>query len=203
MEQIAGIPSEQIVNVKVLIDFPESTLKDFRPYYLKAKNTLKSVFYDLVPVETPSGRQSFQSGWLIPIEKEGEYKGMICTVEDVTERMKAEQELKESEEKFRTIAEESIVGISIIQDDVIKYINQTFLDIIGYTQEKIQNWKPGDLFEKLTSPEQREEVREISQKNQSGKTKYTTNKEIKIISKNGDIFWIEFYARSIIYQGRP
>ena len=97
---IAGMPSEQMINLKVLTDFPESTLHYFRPYYLKAKNTLKSVFYNSVPVETPAGRQSFQSGWLIPIEKEGKYDGIICTVEDVTERKKAEQKLKESEKKL-------------------------------------------------------------------------------------------------------
>ena len=96
-----------------------------------------------------------------------------------------------------------MVGISIIQDDVIKYINQRFLDNIDYTLEEIQNWKPGELFERLVPPEQREEARDISHKNQSGRTKATTNMELKLIRKNGEIRLIHFYARSIIYQGRP
>ncbi|GAH60164.1 unnamed protein product, partial [marine sediment metagenome] len=99
-------------------------------------------------------------------------KGKFITVfDDISERKKAEQKLEESEEKFRTISEESLSGISIVQDDVFKYINQPFLDYTGYTREEIENWKPGDLYEILVHPEQREEVKEISRNNQSGESK--------------------------------
>ncbi len=97
MEKIAGIPSEQIVNSNVCEDFPKSILKRFRPYYLKAKDTLTKIFYDAVPVVTPVGRQSYQSGWLIPRIKDGEYNGIICTVEDITERKGAEEKLRKRE----------------------------------------------------------------------------------------------------------
>ncbi len=103
MENIAGIPAKQIVGSHVLKDFPESTLKYFRPYYQKAKDTLKSVFYDAIPVRTPSGMHSYQSGWLIPRIKEGKYDGIICTVDDVTERKEAEEKLKKSELQLREI----------------------------------------------------------------------------------------------------
>lgn len=97
MERIAGVPAEQLVGKRVLIDFSESTLKHFRPCYLEAKETLKPVYYDTVPVLTPANRQSYQSGWLIPIIKRGNFEGMICTVEDITDLKKADILLKESE----------------------------------------------------------------------------------------------------------
>ncbi len=103
MENISGIPAKQIVGSHVLKDFHESTIKYFRPHYLKAKDTLKSVFYDAVPVRTPSGRLSYQSGWLIPRIKEGKYDGIICTVDDDTERKEAEEKLKESEVQLKKI----------------------------------------------------------------------------------------------------
>ena len=101
MEIIAGISKDQIVGARVLSDFPKSTLNFFRPYYLKAKKELNPIFYDAIPVVTPSGRQSYQSGWLIPLIKEGIFEGIICTVEDITERKKVEQGLKESEKKLK------------------------------------------------------------------------------------------------------
>jgi len=61
------------------------------------------------------------------------------TFRDITERRKAEQKLKESEEKFRTIADQSLMAISIMQDDVIKYANQRLADINGYGLEEIMN----------------------------------------------------------------
>jgi hypothetical protein len=121
---------------------------------------------------------------------------------DITDRKIAEQKLKESEEKFRTISEESLVGIGIIQDDVFKYINQILLDYIGYTPEEIKKWKPGDIFEILMHPEQREEMKEISRNNQSGESKSTNHVELNIIRKNGEKMVLDMFARSIIYQGR-
>ncbi|MDM8549041.1 MASE3 domain-containing protein [Desulfobacterales bacterium HSG2] len=91
---IAGIPPDQFENVHVLTGFPESTLRFFRPYYEEAKNSLKPVFYDAVPVVTPEGRESYQSGWLIPRTKDNEYIGMICTVEDVTQAEYAKKALE-------------------------------------------------------------------------------------------------------------
>ena len=152
MEKIAGIPSEQIVNAKVLIDFPESTLKYFRPYYLKAKNTLNSVFYDAVPVETPASRQSFQSGWLIPIEKEGKYDGIICTVEDVTERKNALSELKASEEKFSKLfdhANDAIFLLKIVDAKVPGHfveVNNKACQMYGYTKEEFLKMAPQDII---------------------------------------------------------
>ncbi len=105
MEKIAGVPANQIVGAHVLNDFSESTLKYFRPYYLKARETLETVFYTAVPVITPVNRQSFQSGWLIPRIKKGKYDGIICIVDDVTERKEMEQKLKESEENLIKIEE--------------------------------------------------------------------------------------------------
>ncbi len=94
MGVIAGIPPEKIQGARALKDFPEETLKYFKPHYISAKTKLKPVPYDAIPVVTPAGRESYQSGRLIPLLKDGEYDGMICTVQDVTRR-------KDDEEKIR------------------------------------------------------------------------------------------------------
>jgi len=128
---------------------------------------------------------------------------VIIITRDITERKKAEEVLKESEEKFRTIAEESMVGISIIQDNLIKYINQKFLDYLGYKLEEVQKWQPSELFDKVIHPDQREEITEYSRQNQLGENTSTFNFEVKMILKNGEIRWLDIYSRSIIYEGRP
>ncbi|MFX1453079.1 MAG: PAS domain S-box protein, partial [Promethearchaeota archaeon] len=56
---------------------------------------------------------------------------------DISERKKAELKLKESEENFRTITEQSLMGICIAQDNKIKYINQRYADIWGYSVEEM------------------------------------------------------------------
>ncbi|MHA1931811.1 MAG: PAS domain S-box protein, partial [Promethearchaeota archaeon] len=121
---------------------------------------------------------------------------------DVTNRMEAEQKLKESEEKFRSIAEYSDAEISIIQDGVFKYINQKALDTIGYTAEEIDLWKPNELFEKIVHPRQRDLALRLAERIQSGYKDYQFHDEIQFLSKLGDIIWLDSYTRSISFQGR-
>ena len=63
--------------------------------------------------------------------------------QEVIDRTK---ELKESEEKFKNIAEQSLMAIIILQDNKIKYANRFASEMLGYTIEE-----PNSLFT-LTSP---------------------------------------------------
>ena len=112
MEIIAGIPADQILGAQVLKDFPERTLEFFRPHYLKAKETLQPVYYDAVPVTTPANRQSYQSGWLIPRMKDDNFDGMICTLEDATDRKNAEDALRKAHDKLERKVEERTEELS-------------------------------------------------------------------------------------------
>ncbi len=94
MERISGIGRDAILGRNVLSDFPERVIGNFRPYYLRAKESLANVYYDSVAVILPSGQSTLQSGWLIPLVKENAFDGMICTVHDVTEQKKLEQEVQ-------------------------------------------------------------------------------------------------------------
>jgi PAS domain S-box-containing protein len=109
MEIIAGLSSQQITGIQVLLEFPEETIKFFRPYYLEAKETLKPVYYDNVAVKTPVGRPSYQSGWLIPLTKHGDFDGMICTVADVTERKLTTDEIRRYQKHLEELVAERTV----------------------------------------------------------------------------------------------
>ena len=61
--------------------------------------------------------------------KDGDVIGIIGLAIDITERKKIEQNLKESEEKFRSIAEHSLMGIQILQDNLVQYVNQRTADL--------------------------------------------------------------------------
>ncbi len=124
MEIIAGIPAEQIKGANVLQDFPESTVKFFRPCYQKAKNTLQPQYYEAIAVTTPAGRQSYQSGWLIPRIREGGFDGMICTVEDVSERKLAEDELNKSRDELDKIVQERTAELRISNDHLKQEIEE-------------------------------------------------------------------------------
>lgn len=78
MGLITGTGSKQFVGINVLIGFSEF----FKPYYMKAKDTLQPFYYEAVPLIKES-HSSYQSGWLIPRIKDGNFNGMICTIESI------------------------------------------------------------------------------------------------------------------------
>ncbi|MHA2180802.1 MAG: PAS domain S-box protein [Promethearchaeota archaeon] len=131
MEEIAGISSDHIIGAQVLKDFPESTLKFFNPVYIRAKEKLKPFPYEAIPVITPAGRQSYQSGWLIPRIKDEIFDGMICTVEDITVTKKAELKLTESEKRYHKLFENMTSAFAyhkIIVDEKNNPIDYEYLE---------------------------------------------------------------------------
>ena len=142
--------------------------------------------------------------WLDNYSKTIEYMGRpadLVTVLDISNRRKAEQELKESEEKFRTITEHSTIGIAIIQDDNIKYVNNAMLAINEYTTDEMMEWTPKELINNIF-PEDRKQAIEYMKGRQTGDPDLPSYSSYRIITKSGKIKWIDSYGKTINYLGR-
>ncbi len=129
------------------------------------------------------------------------YKGkpaVFGSVMDITERKKAEQQLVESEEKFRTLAEASVVGVYIFQDWIYKYVNPKAAEIMGYSvEETAGKLSPKDIVVPEDMPFLEVEI----QKRLSGEVP-SMHYEVRAIRKDKKIIHCEVYDSRIIYQGR-
>lgn len=71
-------------------------------------------------------------------DHEGKHAGILVTLRDITDRKHAEAALKESEERFRTLAEVAPFGLVILgPDESTEYLNPKFTEIFGYTIEDL------------------------------------------------------------------
>jgi len=127
-------------------------------------------------------------------------KRVLSILRDVTEHIITEQKLKESEEKFRTITDQSFMGIAILQDNVFKYVNQQYVNIFGYSKEELINFKPEE-FVNLVHPDDRVFVAEQARKKQYGLKGVINNYQMKVIKKTGEIVWVENFSKTINYGG--
>jgi PAS domain S-box-containing protein len=64
-------------------------------------------------------------------------KRSIASLTDMTERIRAEEALRESEEKFRSVIESAPIGVFIIKDELIQYVNPVMHEISGYTESDV------------------------------------------------------------------
>ena len=72
------------------------------------------------------------------------------TNQDITERKKAQEQLKEKEERFRKIFEESLLGIVIVgSDHRFARANAAFCGMLGYTERELTAL----TFKDITHPE--------------------------------------------------
>ncbi|MCK4371440.1 MAG: PAS domain S-box protein, partial [Candidatus Lokiarchaeota archaeon] len=119
---------------------------------------------------------------------------------DITERKNAEQKLKESEEKFRNIAEQSFMGIIIIQRGVLMYMNKAMSKISGYSIEEMLTWPPKEMVQMIHPEDVKIILKRLQSNIDSNMGPFSSN-AFRIINKNGEVRWLEDYTTRIIYQG--
>lgn len=73
-------------------------------------------------------------------DHEGNPVGLLVILRDISGRKQAEKAIKESEERFRTLAEVAPLGLVIMgADERTEYVNPKFTEILGFTIEDVPN----------------------------------------------------------------
>lgn len=130
--------------------------------------------------------------------KNSEENVIYCFARDVTEKKEAEEKVKDSENKFRALAEYSQVGLFVLQDWCFRYVNPKYKEITGYTSEELLSINPLTLV----IPEQREELRQqIAEQVSQQTTPLNYNFQIK--TKQGQIRYLEVLTSLITYKNQP
>lgn len=76
----------------------------------------------------------------------GAIVGAVVITEDVTERVKAGEALRESEERYRSLVEAVHGGFAIVDgDENILFVNQAYCDMLGYAKEELTGMNVGKL----------------------------------------------------------
>ena len=158
----------------------------------------ESFFSEHIVTTIDNQKLSFEISYN-PIRKGSEVVGYSTFSKDVTERKRAELALQESEAKFRDLAEKSVVGIYLIQDNLFQYVNAEFANMCGCKPEDIIGLLgPGDL----TFQEDYLLVKENISKRISGEIK-SLRYEFRILTRDGKIRQVEVFSSQTVYQGKP
>ncbi len=119
------------------------------------------------------------------------------TRRDISVRKYAEAALKESEERYRLLTDNSLTGIFIHQDGFIKFAGPRLAEILGTTVEALEESAVLDTVH----PDDRDRIAEIMSNRLQGIP--TPNQyEVQLITRQGERRWGEVLAAEIMYNGR-
>ena len=122
----------------------------------------------------------------------------LMTCEDITDRKKAEEALRESEDRYRQITEYSLTGIFIHQDSVGVFVNQRLADMLGHVKEEMI----GRSFFDAVHPDDHEAVGARVQARLRGEESSVPH-QLRLVKKAGEVIWCDILATLIDYRGRP
>lgn len=136
------------------------------------------------------------------LDEKGNVIRAVHIIRDITARRRMEDALQESEEKFREISEQAVMGIFIVQDYMFKYANQAVSDIFEYSAEEMLNWGPKECYSRIVHPDDMAFVMEQARRRHVGEKGVVVNYAWKAITKRGKTKWVETYSKAISFGGK-
>ena len=131
------------------------------------------------------------------ISLDGE-KCILSVVTDISERIKIEQALRESEEKYRIIVENANDAIFIAQDGVVKFPNPRTLELVNVSREELEKTN----FIEFIHPDDRQRVLQNYEKRLRGE-KLPSTYTFRVIRDPDEVRTVEISAVLTQWDGRP
>ena len=197
-EKLVGYSQEELqkINWAVVLTPPEY-LEFEKAQLAKIHRTKKPLRYEKEYIRKDGSR--------VPIElvlhpffgKNGKVTHYYAFITDITKRKKAEEKVRESEEKFRTLAEESPNMIFVNAKGRVVYANRRCEELMGY--EKDEFYASDFDFLTLIAPEHKDTVKRAFATHTKGKEYYPY--EYTLVTKSGHRIDAMITTKLITYEG--
>jgi PAS domain S-box-containing protein len=138
---------------------------------------------------TPDGRHWIGRGYPV-FDEHGKLVGMTELAQDITQRKKAEDALRISEEKYRTAFENTAVGMALIAlDGTAIEINTALAHMLGYTKQELF----GGTVRDVMHPDDFEDHRLLFKRLLEGELPYGDS-ERRLLCKNGVVINTQIWS---------
>jgi PAS domain S-box-containing protein len=128
------------------------------------------------------------------IDENGVHQGSFAVVTDISRRIEAEK-------KYKLLAEQSIQGLTVIQNERYVYVNPAFAFIVGYTVDEILAMTSEEGWD-LIHPDDRKYLLKLASDRKVG-IPIPMPYEYRFIRRDGSFRWVQAFSGNIEYEGAP
>lgn len=131
-------------------------------------------------------------------DDKGNVVGLLGIFSDITARKLAEEELRESEKRFRTIFENAGDGILLVDQKTKRFFmgNEAICRMLGYRKDEISRLRIKDIHPPKDVPYV------IKQFERQARGEIALVQEIPVMRKNGDVFFADVNASVVKIGGK-
>jgi PAS domain S-box-containing protein len=131
----------------------------------------------------------------IPVFLKDSYLGHLWKYTDVTDKHRAQEQIRRSEEKYRGIMDNMELGLMEVDtNQVIVKVYDRFCKAVGYTRDELVGKSAPDLF--LDKNDQNVAV--IDENNEKRKKGEASSYEVKMLKKDGTPIWMLISGAAIL-----
>ncbi|EGB16360.1 multi-sensor signal transduction histidine kinase [Pseudodesulfovibrio mercurii] len=110
-------------------------------------------------------------------------------------------ELTESEERFRTFSEQTMLGLCVLQENRVIFINRAAADIVEAPVEELMALPPGG-FVRYLHPDDSDFVVEQARRKQAGEADTVSAYSWRAVTGTGRVKWVEIHSRTTRVNGK-
>ncbi len=192
-EQLVARPMEELLGQHFSAFLQPAAAEDLaRTYVELVGQGAESVQYetDIVRPDGSSRRVLFTAA---PLRRDGEFVGVVGTGEDITDRVAHQNLIRESESRFRALAEAAFDGVIVCRDAVIIEANDAAARMFGYEPPELPGMSSFALHP--------DDARPLVQARRRGGNQAPY--EVLGLRKDGSTFPVELVGRDCDFQGQP
>jgi two-component system sensor histidine kinase/response regulator len=200
LDRILGIDRHYIRSMPGWLDLIHPDDRDVMNRYLteEARGQRRPFNREFRIVRRDDGETRWVLGLgTVEVDAEGQATALRGTVQDITERKRAEEALRESEERFRRTFDEGPIGAALSGPDFrFTRVNAALCRMLGYTEAELRRLS----FADITHPDHLAQDRDQVGRVQRGEVDvYSTEK--RYLRKDGGVVWGRLTLRRITDPG--